>query len=252
MPGLKDLWGDLAKNAIERKDGKEGIVKELIKSAAGDKAAEFINEKVAPKLNQALGKVGVKDLDGKILIKLPFMKSVDERSEEALSVHPEWNKICAHLYDNSVRNEAVFYDLDGNELYKIDNSGRSFKHICLLKGGAVVGEVQKKLIMLKNPLSVSEPYKYTVTVRGKELGTVEIKDLKWKPAAIPDFASWTMADTHSLRYDVTNESGKVIAAVHDVTENKYVFDYSDAFDPELLILTFIAIQMRDEDKRSKR
>ena len=139
MPGIGDLIGDFAKNAVKDKIGK-GMLGEIL----GEQTAAAIGNKV----NHALEKVGVqKVVDGAIVIKLPFMKSVEKRTQEALAVHPEWTKICAHMYDDSIQNETVFYDLDGNVLYKIKKRWRNLKHVELLQNDNIIGVVQKKLIL---------------------------------------------------------------------------------------------------------
>ncbi len=247
MPGIGDLLGAAAKQAIKNKIGT-GKIRELVGGVLGETAAETIGTTV----NQTLEKVGIqKELDGKILIKLPFMKSVEKRTKEALAVHPDWKKICAHLYDDSIKNESTFYDLDGKELYRIKKKWRNLKHVELLHYGNVIGVVQKKLILIKNPLSFAEPYRYSITLHGKELGIIEIRDQKFKPYGKPDFASWEMNGKEFMNHKVLDATGETLAEVWDVTENKYIFDYSDSFDPELLILAFVAFQMREEDKRSK-
>jgi len=242
MPGLGDLLGKITSDAVTGKAGK--IVKELVGPA--------ITQKVAEKANNLLEKAGIqKELDGKILIKLPFMKSVETNIAEVLQIHPEWNKIAAHLYDNSVKNDSTFYDLDGNVLYRINESRRNIKHVELCRNGTPIGQVQKKLILLKNPLSMAEPYRYSVCLRGRELGTIEITDRKLIRTCVkPDFDTWELNEVKHQQY-VVSKNGQDIAMVHDVGENRYIFVFSDSFDPELLILVFMGIQMRDEDKMSK-
>lgn len=249
MPGLGDLVGKKAETALKRAGKNGGLLQEVIVSIAGEKVASTVGDKV----NQVLEKVGIqKQLDGKILIKLPWMKSVEARTAEVLSIHPEWGKICAHIYDDSIRNETVFCDLDGNEWYKIKKTWKNMKHIALLREDNIIGEVHKKIILIKNPLSFAEPYRYTLTLRGNDLGTLEIRDQKLKAHVRPDFDSWKLIQINSSDFELSDGTGCIVAGVYDVGENNYIFDYSTSVNPELLILTYIATQMREENLRYDR
>ncbi len=240
MNGLGDLIGEKVRNAILNSGKKGGMIKELI----GEEAAEVVGSRV----NQLLEKAGIqKQLDGKILIKLPWMKSVEENTAEVLAIHPEWGKICAYVFDDSVRNETGFYDLEGNEWYRIKGAWNNARHMALLREEQVIGEVHKEHILIKNPLSLADMYRYSIILRGKELGTIEIKDQKFKACCKPNFDLWVMNEKKHGEYEVLDESGNAVAAVYSTGENNYVFDYSTSFNPELLILTYIATQMREED-----
>jgi len=245
MPGIGSLVGALAMQVVKESIGN-GVIKEAVGEILGIQAAATIEGTV----DHVLEKTGIqKELDGKILIKLPFMKSVEKRMQEALAVHPEWKKICAHVYDDSILNETIFYDLEGNEIYKINKTRKNMKHIELLWKGNVIGVVQKKLLVLKNPLSFANLYRYSITLHRKELGFIEIQDHKFRTYGRPNFATWEMHGKNSMKYIVLDEAGNSIAEVWDVSENKYIFDCSNSFDIELLILAFAAFQMREQDER---
>ena len=248
MPGLGDLIGAKVRILINDAGENSGKIVKTITELVGEKAQSVIDDNVGSKIDRLLEKAGIqKQLDGKILIKFPWMKSAEERTAEVLSIHPEWGKICAHVFDDSVRNETGFYDLDGNEWYKIKGSWNNARHMALLRDNQVIGKVDKEIILIKNPISLANPYRYKITLREKELGTIEIRDRKFKAYCIPDFDSWVMNETKYKEFEVLDESGNTVAAVYYTGENDYLFDYSTSFNPELLILTYIATQMRKED-----
>lgn len=262
MTQKEHYLADLAKEAVRSAIGGNGKIRKSIGNAAGSLVhfgiagiTDELSAKTRALLKKAgesgvslLIKKGILQPDGSIQIKIPFLKTVEEETQKILLQNPELEKVCGH-FTNSLKDGAVFYDLDGSELYRVEKSRHNLKKISLLEGDTEIGLVEKKTSFLKNPLSLAE--RYSVTLRGSLLGILEVDEQKlFKTLAKPDFNTWVYHDCDSPR-KVLDVQENVLASIYYPGNHAYIFERQDSFDAVLLILCFLAVRMRREEMSSK-
>lgn len=240
MAGIGDLLGLAARAATQATLKNKGSVNKMVGSAIG--------HAVANAANSLLVKTKVQSEDGKLLLKLPFLKNVEEKTRSILAIHPDRKKVFFHMAD-SICDESVFYDIEGNAVYQINKSSKNLKHISLCSNNQFIGEIQKKTELIKNPLQDSD--KYSITLHGNDLGHIIVGDRIIKTYAKPEFDSWEMTEKGFHAYEILDKDEKEIASIYYPGDSTYIIDCSNSFDLELLIMTFMAVQMRKEMNRKK-
>ena len=238
MAGIGDFLGLAARTATQAALNKKNFINKVINSSVG--------QSVADAANNLLVKARVQREDGSLIIRLPFLKSVEDNTRKILAIHPDRQKLFIHLGD-TICEECTFYDIEGQVLFQINKSSKNTKHILLLKDSDTVGELQKKTELIKNPLQ--DKYKFSVHLNGSDLGCIIVDDSFMKTYAKPDFDSWEMKQKGIHSYEVLDKEEKEIASIYYPGDSTYIFESSESFDLSLLVLSFLAIQMRREHQK---
>lgn len=234
MAGIGDILGLLARTAIQEKT-KNTVVGASLGNA------------VAKTANQFLTKCGIQDENGKLLVSLPFLKTVEQKTRKIMTYHPEWTKVFFNF--GSTLEDGVFYDIDGNPIYRIQKASGKMSYASVLNKDNNFGSVERKNKILKNPLVDVD--KFILVLQGRELGNIEIYDKSVKTYIKPDFGAWQILSKGLHNYMVCDDSEKEVAFIYYPGENNYIFDISENFEFEVLLLCFLAIQMRNEQHRKK-
>ena len=241
MAGLIDSIIHAAIDTVKGEDAR--IVKDAV--------VNLVEKGIADKISRRFGKTDKqKSPYGEIVIRLPFLKSVERQVLEILALHPEREKLFLNLDETTIKDRLIFYDMDGAEKFHIKASQNNLKHIKLFQNEALVGELEKKSSLLKDLISVDNAMQFAVTLHGKEFGIIEVKERKiLKTCVIPDFGAWEVQQKGISNYEVLDGAGSEIAKIYFPGDGKYILEYTDLFDSSMLVLSLMAIQMRKEGIR---
>lgn len=174
---LKELVTIATKVATDGAIKGKGVLKELVTGAAAGIAGE-VSENAAKKIGLLR-----ENRYGELVLKLPVLKSTEDKIAKAFDAHPERQKVCFHFTD-SIRDGVAFYDPEGKEAFTIKKDDKNLKKIDLYKGERFSGRIEKVVTINLNPLS--DLQRYSVFINGCNIGMLRVEGLNVRP----DYASW--------------------------------------------------------------
>lgn len=232
---LKELATAAAKVAADKALKGKGLIKDAISSGIAVGAGTATEE--------AAKKVGLLRTNkyGELILKVPFLKTTEDKIEKAFAAHPERGKVCFHFVE-SIRNGVAFFDPDGNEVFTIRGNKKNLRQIELYEGAKYVGRIEKHVTININPFH--DLQKYDAIIRN----TAGIITVNWFNIST-DIVPWYFEHKFGGNYiikDISNEF-KEIGNVYSLGYSNFVMDYEKTTDPALLLLEFMAVKIRMEE-----
>lgn len=234
MSVIKELAAMATKVALDKGLKIGDTVKKNLISSSGALLVGDAAEKVAQKVGLIR-----KDCFDEIVIKIPFLKTVEDKIEAAFAEHPERKKMCFH-FQESLRSGVKFCDENANVVFEIPEDKKNLRQIELVKEGRFVGRIEKKVTISLNPFADVQRYNAWAHTSN---GLVTVKGFD----SSIDLASWKLRHKFGGNYLIINCDGIEIGKIYAFGYGNFALDYDESVDPVELLLSFMAIKIRAEE-----